>query len=373
MAPELESRRCAAACVYWPSKRFADREVTPSGGAAGMAASNLALKRTLDRLDEDPVRLGGHTAGDSDADRERHAHIRHARALIPELESSTAARVEFARAIRATLGATEAHHDDGSAEFLSLAPEDLFTRLAPPVAAVMAPGSGGAAAVAAGGAASVQDLVSGASGAARRIANFATYYQMKTRAGLVGRLGLGPAIARVRDRRPDVSLHLVGHSFGARVITAAASTLAPDSLSISLTLLQGAYSHNGLSSRFDGTHDGEFRTVLSEHRISGPVLITHTKNDAAVGVAYPLASRIARDVASALGDQNDPYGGMGRNGAQHTPESVAEELRDVGERYTFAPGRVYNLRADRFIKDHGDVRGPQVAYACARAMAAAPR
>lgn len=57
-----------------------------------------------------------------------------------------------------------------------------------------------------------------------------------------------------------------------------------------------------------------------ERRVNGSIVITHTKNDLAVGVAYPLASRIARDNADALGDQIDPYGGMGRNGAQHTPE-----------------------------------------------------
>jgi hypothetical protein len=96
------------------------------------------------------------------------------------------------------------------------------------------------------------------------------------------------------------------------------------------------------------------------------VAITHTKNDRAVGVAYPLVSRISRDVASALGDENDPYGGMGRNGAQHTPEAVKGVLKDLGGVYAFQPGQVHNLRADAFISDHGDVTGPQVAYAFSR-------
>ena len=100
-------------------------------------------------------------------------------------------------------------------------------------------------------------------------------------------------------------------------------------------------------------------------------MITHTKNDRAVGIAYPLASRISRQQASALGDQNDPYGGMGRNGAQHTPEVDADavsELLAVGRVYAFAPGRVYNLRADQFISSHSDVTGPQVAYAVLNAV-----
>jgi hypothetical protein len=139
-----------------------------------------------------------------------------------------------------------------------------------------------------------------------------------------------------------------------------------------MTLLQAAFSHNGLSQKFDGTNDGAFRTILQDRRVSGPIVITHTKNDKAVGVAYPLVSRIARDNAAALGDQDDPYGGMGRNGAQHTPEvsSAESELREVpgGGAYTFTPGRVYNLNADRFVKDHGDVTGAQVVNAFLHAL-----
>jgi hypothetical protein len=47
-------------------------------------------------------------------------------------------------------------------------------------------------------------------------------------------------------------------------------------------------------------------TVLGDKRVSGPILITHTKNDKAVGIAYPLASRNPRDLASALGDEMTP-------------------------------------------------------------------
>jgi hypothetical protein len=64
-----------------------------------------------------------------------------------------------------------------------------------------------------------------------------------------------------------------------------------------------------------------------------------------------------------MGDADDPYGGMGRNGAQHTPEVTAAEslLRPVPGAYTFRPGSVYNLNADDFIKEHNDVAGVQVA------------
>ena len=130
-----------------------------------------------------------------------------------------------------------------------------------------------------------------------------------------------------------------------------------------MMLLQAAFSHNGLAEKFDGTHDGAFRTVLQDRRISGPLLITHTKRDSAVGIAYPLASRIARQAAAALGDEGDPYGGIGRNGAQRTPEAVFKTLGDLDAEYGFEPNKVYNLKADRFISGHSDVKGHQVAYA----------
>jgi hypothetical protein len=52
-------------------------------------------------------------------------------------------------------------------------------------------------------------------------------------------------------------------------------------------------------------------------------------------------------------------------GALKTPEVVQPgvELLEVGGGYQFRPGRVFNLKADRFIRSHGDVSGQQVAYA----------
>jgi hypothetical protein len=127
---------------------------------------------------------------------------------------------------------------------------------------------------------------------------------------------LGGAIDELDSivRRPDLRIHLIGHSFGARVVTAAVdgpAAIRPSSLS----LLQGAFSHNGFSERFDGEKDGFFRKVVGQSKVAGPILATHTVNDKAVGIAYAIASRLSFDNASALGDENDVYGGIGRNGA----------------------------------------------------------
>jgi hypothetical protein len=96
---------------------------------------------------------------------------------------------------------------------------------------------------------------------------------------------------------------------------------------------------------------------------------TYTVNDEAVGLLYPLTSMIAGQVASALGDRDDRFGGLGRNGAQHTPGASDGTLLAVGGAYEFAAGKIFNLQADQVIKDHGDIAHDEVAHALLRPVA----
>jgi hypothetical protein len=359
----LQGRTFAAVEVLWPSKRFTDADLIPGGGAASaVAAADAAATRVLDALKEDPNRLGEHTTTPA-----RVAAVDHAKALLPKLESDAAARKEYVRLIRSLLDPHAAHADDGTRDFFNADAEELFKSLKGEVLAPAPKVPGGATSIGnAGGAAGLGDFFSGIGSAARRTANFATYYQMKSRAGTVGEKGVSKVLRTFRQRKPSLKLHLVGHSFGGRVVTAAAHALDANTPAVTISLLQAAYSHNGLSGNFDGHGTaGYFRAILSEHRASGPIIITHTKNDTAVGIAYPLASRIANQQAAQLGDENDPYGGMGRNGAQRTQEANgnAGRLEAVGADYHFSPGRIHNLLADDVIRDHSDVRGLEVAYA----------
>jgi hypothetical protein len=133
--------------------------------------------------------------------------------------------------------------------------------------------------------------------------------------------------------------------------------------------LQAAFSHYGFSERYDGSNDGFFRKVVADKVVSGPTLITCTENDLAVGKAYPLASLLAGQEAAALGDKNDKYGGIGRNGAQKTPEASDETLLKVGGAYNFKAGKIYNLNSDAIITGHSDLAHKEVAYALLNAVA----
>src|ERR1041385_1237251 len=133
-----------------------------------------------------------------------------------------------------------------------------------------------------------------------------------------------------------------------------------------MSLLQAAFSHYAFSASYDATKTpGFFRNLIDEARVSGPVIITHTRADKAVGVAYAIASRTAGQVAAALGDKDDPYGGLGSNGARETKEARFSTLPKAGGAFDVALGAntMTNLLADGLITSHGDVRNAHAAYA----------
>src|SRR5215207_7767943 len=141
--------------VFWPSKKFTDQELIPGGGAASATAENdLALRRGLEALKQDPDRLG--ERGD---DPLRAANIDAAIVLIDELETSEAARREFVLRIRAVLNPDHAHEEDASREYFELEPEALFQRFEQEVPLELQVGAGGAADADEGGAAFLGDLL----------------------------------------------------------------------------------------------------------------------------------------------------------------------------------------------------------------------
>ena len=128
--------------------------------------------------------------------------------------------------LRSMLPRKAANDEDASDRFFDADPEELMRRLSRPIMAVPMAGrrvSGGASLVGTprGGAAGFELSLSGMKAAARRLLNYVTYYQMKERAGTVGSTGVNEVLRAVRENHPDVRIHLVGHSFGGRLVTAA--------------------------------------------------------------------------------------------------------------------------------------------------------
>jgi hypothetical protein len=347
--------------VLWPSKRLGERALIP-GAAASVAEGPIEDAELIARLDE------LHDVFDA-PDAEQRIDL--AKTLVDRLKDSLEARDEFVALMRGLVPETaDDDADDFARAFRAAAGRDVLAELEAPVLPV---GISGTDTTGRSAAAPGADASGGTNAAADRFLDLTTYYQMKERAGVIGVTGLNPCLRELRARNEGIGLHLVGHSFGARLVTAAAagSPGEPAVPQDTLTLLQGAFSHYGFARDYEPGHDGFFRRVVTESTVRGPILITHSMRDTAIGYAYPLASRLARQFDSVFGDSNDRYGGMGRNGAQRTPEARQGQLQEIGRTYDFAAARVHNLNADTVILDHSDIRKPQVAYAILSALACA--
>jgi len=387
-AKTLPGRSWGVVALFWPSKKFADSSLIP-GGAAGLAdpvGQQLAaqLKQFADMFGGDPT-----TA----------AKIAHLQSLIPQLDVSANAQDDYVSTLVSLVPKPRYENDEGLDEARATLDADpghvILKRLSVPTVPVSAPLPG------TGGAAGLGSIVGGIKSAAASLGDLLTYYTMKDRAGIVGRTGAVGTIRALRKARADAAggagapgtgtgkvfkLHLVGHSFGGRVVTSAANALngckaaaVPEAVD-SMTLLEAAYSHNGLAQNWDPAtpgSNGAFRSVVDQLKVKGPIIITHSSHDFPVGTAYPLASRLRNQVADALvGGPDDKYGGMGRNGAQHTPEVLGDVALgttfDV-KAYPAAPQKdcwILNLRGDGpppapTITGHGDVAKAEIAFAMA--------
>ncbi|MCE2974241.1 MAG: hypothetical protein LW852_12390, partial [Sediminibacterium sp.] len=364
------SRRAVVAGVFWPSKpRYKDWGALTREGAQGAVAYGLSVApREIERKLEQFKEM-------FETDAAAYAKIDEAKALATRLKDSPNARDQFVELLRGLVSqAATAPEEDSSDELLRTKGRDLLAKLQPPTLQPpkSAPWAGGATSMslAGGGQAGSQGAAAGwgpsdIGAAALKFVDLLSYYEMKERAGTVGG-GLSVALQAVRAAEAGLRIHLIGHSFGARLVTSAAK--GPGTFqATSMVLLQAAFSHNAFSANYKDGKAGYFRSVVAENRISGPIAITHTINDDAVGVAYPWASRLANQQAARVGGPVDVYGALGRNGAIKTSEADSLAMGPSGHKYAFRAGRIHNLLADSYIQDrggedaHGDVRNTAVA------------
>ncbi|MGP4045650.1 serine-threonine protein kinase [Streptomyces sp. 2A115] len=163
----------------------------------------------------------------------------------------------------------------------------------------------------------------------------ATYFAMKRRAGTVGERGLGRVIGRLAQAAPGLRVHLVGHSFGGRLVSFALRGLPKGVRTVkSVTLLQAAFSHYAFAPRLP--HDTRSGGVLrgQQDRVDGPLVCCFSRFDSALGTIYPLASRMAGDDRSAAGLAlprllGAKWGALGHDGVQAVTGTRTFTLADV--------------------------------------------
>lgn len=350
--------------VLWPSKLWADdADDDGAGGAAGLGAPPS---------DGERVR---HLKGVFDA-RGSDRALRRMAALLDERPADADALREFHRLLGTLLGeGEESPAEDADDLLLDEDPLELFGRLGAAAPASASPDEGGAA----GLGDPFKKLWSGAREALRA----ATYWKMKARAGRVGREGLGPLIARWQAVVPELRVHLIGHSFGARVVSYSLAGLAPpgplaSSPVASLVMLQGAFSHFAFAKRLPH-RDGAGALAGMQSRVAGPIVVTHTLRDTALSKLYTVASLAAREDAAAAQDRMFRWGAMGHDGAQSVGATAAT-AGPVGTVYGLKPGSFLNLDCNAVIVNgggasgaHSDLHHPELAWVVAGASGLAGR
>ncbi|MGW1890952.1 serine-threonine protein kinase [Streptomyces sp. NPDC002004] len=165
---------------------------------------------------------------------------------------------------------------------------------------------------------------------ARELLRQVTYFTMKRRAGTVGAKGLGPAVGHLAQAAPGVRVHLVGHSFGGRLVSFALDGLPDGVRSVkSVTLLQGAFSHYAFAARLPHGMHGSGALNGRERRVDGPLVCCFSRHDTALGVMYPLASRMSGDATSVFGLDGATWGAMGHDGVQSVDGATRLALADA--------------------------------------------
>lgn len=285
--------------VLWPAIRFPDEPIPdfdPSASAVAVAAGGPDLdpvtRRALDRAFPDH----GETL-------DRIAELLDERSEVPSRVYEFGRQVRELVSLRETSPARHLGEDTGAGE------PAMLTDDAVQVCELLA-----AARADTGRPELLGNLRDRVWDGAYELLRQGSYYGMKRRAGAVGQLGLGPAIGLLAGDVSGIRVHLIGHSFGARLVSYALRGMPADVRAVKgVTLLQGAFSHYAFAGRVP--HDPSRRGALygMQRRVDGPLISCYSRHDDALGRLYPLASKLAGDSTTFL-NLWERWGAIGYNG-----------------------------------------------------------
>lgn len=203
----------------------------------------------------------------------------------------------------------------------------------------------------------------------RKIVRSLTVYQMKDRAGRVGAKGVGPLLRDVLAAS-GAKVHLIGHSYGGKVVLSATSFGGALPRKVrSMLLLQPAVSHLCFAEQVPATDPpraGGYRVALE--RVENPILSTYSSHDQPLTKLFHNALRRNSDlgeerIAAAVGNPPSKYAALGGFGPRRAGEKLIDIL-DAGVSYAFEDGvEIYGIDGSRTIPGHGDISSPSTWWA----------
>ncbi|MCD5422689.1 hypothetical protein LRS71_24575 [Rhodococcus pyridinivorans] len=203
----------------------------------------------------------------------------------------------------------------------------------------------------------------------RNLVRLLTVYQMKDRAGVVGAAGIGPLLRGMLDATTaSTRFHLIGHSYGARVLLNAVARPVGPVLPrpvTSMLLLQPAINHLCFSTLPDGRVGG-YRPALG--LVDRPILTTFSSHDFPLRNTFHIALQRAKDLGEVEIAADEPpnrYAALGGWGPRGDVGFHEVGIKDPGEPYELTDGapEVWAVNGSRTIGGHGDVVNDSTAWA----------
>lgn len=203
----------------------------------------------------------------------------------------------------------------------------------------------------------------------RQLIRTATVLMMKDRAGRVGARGVSETLLRLHAVNKGARIHLIGHSYGSKVVLSALCAPAQTDAVIvdSVLLLQAAtscycFAPAGAipgSDRAGGYHEAPARSAK-------PVVCTFSSHDVPLTKLFHLAARRSRDLGDPEIAANDAvpskYAALGGFGPRGVTSITVEPINPT-DPYPFPHGSgIVGLHADKVISGHGDVTSQATAW-----------
>jgi len=206
----------------------------------------------------------------------------------------------------------------------------------------------------------------------RMVVRLATVRLMKDRAGVVGGNGVAGLLSALLLGTP-ARVHMVGHSYGCKVMGTAASKVLDSRQITSFLMLQPAINHYAFASDVGDGRVGGFHSVLA--KVKKPILSTMSRNDFPLRQIFHLTNNRSKDFAegpqfAGLLDKHRGMGGYGPAGLD-ADDLKSIEIPGADESYPSAEGaEIINLEATGVIKGHSKINIDEVFWAMVQNLAA---
>lgn len=223
-----------------------------------------------------------------------------------------------------------------------------------------------------------------AHGVLQKLFGVFSFWKMKGRAAIVGENGVYRFLVDVKKALSQhgqrIRIHLLGHSFGAKLVTAAIYPAAGARdvecpLVDTLVLLLGAFSQFSFSSAIpvETGAGGRYASVVERGVVANPVIAIYSRYDTANKDLYPLGMRLAApanryemggpdETLETYQPSKDRFGAIGANGAQGLNEANyrAIDMRSRDQHYDWGDltgVSCLNVDGQQFINHGGPPAG----------------